>query len=90
MSVEVITKEDLQAFRLQLLGDIKQLLGEKTEVAKEWLKGTEVRKMLKVSHGTLQNLRIAGKLCYSKIGGTYYYRYKEIIGMLESGMEGVS
>ena len=87
MSVEVITKEDLQAFRLQLIGDIKQLLGEKTEIAKEWLKGPEVKKLLKVSHGTLQNLRIAGKLCYSKIGGTYYYRYRDIMKMLESGAD---
>jgi hypothetical protein len=85
MSVEIITKEDLQALRLQLVADIKQLLGDKSEVAKEWLKSTEVKKLLKVSHGTLQNLRIAGKLYYSKIGGTYYYRYRDIMKMLESG-----
>lgn len=85
MSVEIITKDDLQAFRLQLVADIKQLLGDKSEVAKEWLKSTEVKKLLKVSHGTLQNLRIAGKLYYSKIGGTYYYRYRDIMKMLESG-----
>lgn len=87
MSVEIITKDDLQHFRLLLLNDIKELLAAKTEPCKEWLKGTEVRKLLKVSHGTLQNLRISGRLYYSKIGGTYYYRYKEIMKMLESGVE---
>lgn len=87
MSVEIITKEDLQTFRVNLINDIKELLGAKIEGPKEWLKGMEVRKLLKVSHGTLQNLRIAGKLYYSKIGGTYYYRYKDILKMLESGVE---
>ncbi|MFB9843955.1 helix-turn-helix domain-containing protein [Mucilaginibacter ginsenosidivorans] len=87
MSVELITKDDLQHFRLVLLNDIKELLAAKTEPSKEWLKGTEVRKLLKVSHGTLQNLRTSGRLYYSKIGGTYYYRYKEIMKMLESGVE---
>lgn len=87
MGVEIITKEDLQQFRVQLLNDIRELLGAKTDIQKEWLKGSEVRKLLKVSHGTLQNLRIAGRLYYSKIGGTYYYRYKDIMKMLESGVE---
>jgi hypothetical protein len=87
MSVEIITKEDLQQFRVELLNDIKELLGAKPDTNKDWLKGTEVRRLLKVSHGTLQNLRVAGRLYYSKIGGTYYYRHKDIMKMLESGVE---
>lgn len=86
MSVEIVTKEDLEVFRVRLISDIKELLNAKPEASKDWLKGTEVRKLLKVSHGTLQNLRVAGRLYYSKIGGTYYYRYKDIMKMLESGM----
>lgn len=84
MSAEVITKEDLQAFRVELLSDIKALLGTKVEPAKEWLKTSEVRTLLKVSSGTLQNLRTSGQLKYSKIGGTYYYRHSEIIKLLQS------
>ncbi len=34
MSVEVITKEDLQAFRIQLIHDIKELLLPKQETSK--------------------------------------------------------
>jgi hypothetical protein len=86
MGVEIVTKEDLEVFRIRLLDDIKGLLNVRPETSKDWLKGTEVRKLLKVSHGTLQNLRIAGRLYYSKIGGTYYYRYKDIVKMLEGGV----
>jgi hypothetical protein len=82
MSAEIITKEDLQAFREDLLNDIRSILGKKVEVPKEWLKAAEVRRLLKISAGTLLTLRATGKLRYSKIGGTYYYHYQEIQSML--------
>ena len=85
MSVEIVTKDDLEVFRSRLIVDIKQLLNGKKQDSKEWLKSLEVRTMLKVSHGTLQSLRISGKLKYSKIGGTYYYWYEDIIDLLENG-----
>jgi hypothetical protein len=37
--------------------------------SKQWLKSVDVRKMLNISPGTLQNLRINGTLRYTKIGG---------------------
>ena len=82
MNVDLITKEDLQAFRLQLLNDIKTMLVLKNEARKEWLRSGEVRKVLKISPGTLQNLRVSGKLKSSKIGGINFYRYSEIETLL--------
>ena len=84
MSVEVITKEDLQVFRLQLINDLKTLLKDKQDTKKEWLRSCEVRKLLKVSPGTLQNLRITGKLKSSKIGGIFFYKYSEIEKLLDT------
>jgi hypothetical protein len=79
MLTEIITKEDLEYFRLQLLNDLKQLnLSAAQKLPKEWLKGSEVRKLLNVSAGTLQNLRISGKLQSIKVGGIYFYRYRDI------------
>jgi len=87
MQVEIITKEDLEMFRIQLLRDISELLKPaQAEPQKEWLKSSEVRKILRVSAGTLQNLRVTGKLKPSKINGTYYYRSKEITNLLEKGV----
>jgi hypothetical protein len=71
MSVEIITKKDLQLFRKELLRDIQVLLGQENDSSNEWLKTAEVKKMLKISYGTLLTLRANGKLNYSKIGGTF-------------------
>ncbi|MDB5198722.1 MAG: transcriptional regulator [Chitinophagaceae bacterium] len=79
MAIEVVTKEDLQEFRMQLLKDIRQLITpSQTKLIKPWLKNSEVRKLLNISSNTIQRLRIAGKLCSSKVGGTHYYRYEDI------------
>jgi hypothetical protein len=84
MAQEIITPEDLQKFRLQLLEDLRELVRQPNHTEKQWLKSSEVRKMLGISHGTLQNLRIKNVLPYRKIGGLMFYKYDEIIKLLES------
>lgn len=83
MAREIITIEDLERFRLQLLEDLKQVIQQQQQPAKQWLRSSEVRKMLGVSHGTLQNLRINRNLPYQKIGGIIFYKYNDIITLLE-------
>ena len=84
MGATIITTEDLMEFKLELLDDIKQLLqNQNGHPAKKWLKSPEVRELLGISPGTLQNLRINGTLPYTKIGGVLYYDYQEIIQVLE-------
>lgn len=87
MSVEVVTKEDLQAFRLQLISDIKELFLPKHSTTKDWLRSSEVRKLLNISPGTLQSFRVNGKLKPSKIGGIHFYRYTDIEKLLDSNNE---
>lgn len=83
MAIEVLTKDDLQEFRAQLLNDIRSLIGQmETRHVKPWLKNSEVRKMLDISSNTIQRLRISGKLPSSKIGGVHYYRYVDIEKMM--------
>lgn len=83
MAQQIVTIEDLQQFRLQLLGDLKTLVQPANNPSqKEWLKSSDVRKMLGISHGTLQNLRIKGVLPYRKLGGIVFYRYEDIARML--------
>lgn len=86
MSAEIITKEDLQAFRLQLINDLKELLLSKQNTTKEWLRSKEVRKQLKISAGTLQNYRISGKLPSSRIGNIHFYRQTDVDRLLESNI----
>jgi len=83
MAVEILTKEDLNDFRILLLDDIREILQGKTEHTKQWLKSKEVRKLLNISPGTLQTLRINKTLSYTKIGGIIYYAYKDIEKLLD-------
>lgn len=80
-SHQLITKGDLQEFRNHLLSDLKEILKGKSE-EKQWLKSSEVRKLLKISPGTLQNLRVNGTLRYSKVGSIIYYKYDDILKVL--------
>lgn len=82
MHVEIITKDDLRQFKTELLNDIKAIV-KPQEKAKEWLKSAEVRKMLNISPGTLQNLRINRTLRYTKIGGMMFYKLEDITRLLE-------
>jgi hypothetical protein len=84
MSVEVVTKDDLQTFRQQLINDVKELLQSKNTTTKDWLRSREVRKLLNISPGTLQSFRVNGKLKPSKIGGIHFYRYSEIDKLLNA------
>lgn len=83
MPVEIITKEDLKEFKKELLEDLQKIFNSKTPEQKQWLKSSEVRKLLKISSGTLQTLRINGSLRYTKVGGTLYYSFQDIEKMLE-------
>jgi hypothetical protein len=87
MNVELITKQDLREFKNDLLNEIKQIIKPGQGQSKQWLKSVEVRKLLNISPGTLQNLRINGTLSYSKIGGMMYYKLEDIHKLLEGGQQ---
>ena len=74
MAAEVITTDDLREFKIEHSG----------QPTKKWLKSYEVRKLLGISPGTLQNLRVNGTLPFTKIGGVIYYDYTDIQSMLQS------
>lgn len=78
---QVVTKRDLLNFGNLLLNELKNATSYDT-TQKQWLKSSEVRSLLKISPGTLQNLRINGTLKYKRIGGIIYYKYEDIVKML--------
>jgi hypothetical protein len=78
---QVVTKRDLLNFGNLLLNEIKTATSAGQPA--QWLKSSEVRKLLKISPGTLQNLRINGTLNYNRIGGTIYYKYEDLKKLME-------
>jgi hypothetical protein len=83
MIANIITKEDLDEFKADLLKEFRKILSEKQPGSKQWLKSSDVRRMLGISHGTLQHLRNNGTLPYTKIGGVIFYDQHDIQLVLE-------
>lgn len=81
---QLITIEDLEIFKSELLAEIREIFRmSSSSPAKKWLRSSEVKKLLGISTGTLQNLRINGTLSCSKVGGTMFYDYDEIVKALQ-------
>ncbi len=81
---QILTVDDLTEFKRQLLFEIKTLLKEHGgQPSKKWLKSRDVRKLLDISPGTLQSLRVKGTLPYTRIGGVIYHDSADIQKMLE-------
>lgn len=79
MPLELLTTKDLNEFKAELLRELKQLLTKNDITStKKLLKSREVRNILRISPGTLQNLRRNETLCYRKVGGIIYYYYEDI------------
>ena len=78
---ELLTVGELYDLEERLYKKIIDFL-EKTQPQK-WIRTSELKDILGISDSSIQSLRNAGKLPYSKIGGSYYYNYEEVIGLLE-------
>ncbi|MEA4849899.1 MAG: helix-turn-helix domain-containing protein [Paludibacter sp.] len=88
MPAQIITTDDLREFKIELLDEIRVLISEqKNPTIKKWMKSVEVRKLLNISPGTLQTLRINGTLPYTKIGGTNYYNVSDIDTLLSQNLK---
>lgn len=88
MNVDLVTKEDLEQFKKELFEELRRsavYLQQAGESSKTWLKSLEVRKLLDISAGTLQNLRVNGTLPFTKIGGLIYYKYEDIFKLMDKG-----
>jgi hypothetical protein len=81
---QLITLGDLEQFKTALLNELVCILRKPQQSqTKIWLKSSEVRKLLGVSPGTLQNLRVNGTLPFSRLGSIIYYKTEDIQKLLE-------
>lgn len=83
MGMEIASKQDLVEFKNELLSEIRTLLSESNkQPASRWLRSAQVRRLLSISPGTLQQMRISGELKYTKVGGIHFYQESDIESML--------
>ena len=90
MPAHIVTTEDLIVFKEELLDEIKAIFAQRNQPPKRYLRSAEVRKLLGISPGTLQNLRINGTIPFSKVGGVLYYPYEGIMKVLQENLVNTS
>lgn len=83
---DLLTKKDLENFKNELFEILKPLKEAQTLQQQKWLRSKDVRKLLNISAGTLQNMRIAGTISHNKVGKIFFYKAEDIDKML-SGVE---
>lgn len=79
---QIVTIGDLKDFKEDLLQQLSRIVADNLTPTKKWIKSAEVRELLGISPGTLQNLRDNGSLPYTKVGGTIFYDIKDIQKMI--------
>lgn len=94
MAAQIVTIEDLEQFKFDLISELSSLLEtqlfkapvQEKEPKKNWLKSHQVQRLLGISPGTLQTLRLNGTLPFTKIGGVLFYDEAEINRLLDENM----
>ena len=89
MPAYVVTTEDLAQLKAEILDEVSSVVQKAKKDAEgsfksEILRTNEVRKLLKVSHATLCNLRANGTLPFAKIGGSIYYDRKDVEDLIRT------
>jgi len=84
MSFVLVTEEWLNAFKQEVITEIRNLNGNQSTVPKV-VKSGAAMKMLQCSDSKLASLRVSGKLPTHKVGATYYYNTSDIEKLLAGG-----
>ncbi|HVI49207.1 MAG TPA: hypothetical protein VM802_30345 [Chitinophaga sp.] len=87
MAATPLTREDLAAFKEELFQELRDLINASSTKPGKWLRSYQVRDMLGISAGTLQNMRINGTLPFKKIRGLIFYNYNDIIRLMDDAQK---
>ncbi len=92
MDVVVSSQADLrQIIRDELRTTLPPLLADLKPTAsgpKEWFTNKAAMDFLGLSKTTLQRYRSSGRLPFSKLEGSIFYRYADLVAALEKNMQG--
>ena len=85
-NIRIISAEDLAQFKDELIAQLKELLSGGSQ--QKWVRSKDVRKLLGISDSTLQTMRVNSTIPSYKLGSSWYYKYDEIIAVLEASKMG--
>lgn len=94
MEISIVTQEDLQELKDTILSSIASLKDElSTQNTSSndpvLLKSHQVQRMLGISPGTLQNMRVNGTMPFSKVGGVIFYDKQDILNIIDDNKQNV-
>lgn len=78
MILDILTKEDFESFKKELLEEIRDLAKTEGLRPRKLLKSYEVCEILGISYGTLRKMKENGILSATKLGGEFRFDYDEI------------
>jgi len=78
---EIATRADIE----EILNAIQKLQStlSPTKGEQKFLRSADVRRLLNISDGTLQRLRISGTLNAKKLNGTWFYKLSDIENLMQ-------
>ncbi len=83
---EIVTLEKFNDFENRIFKELQELKDSSYSSENRWLKSNDVKELLDISHGKLQDLRDRGLIPFTKLGGVIFYDRIEIEKTLLKGM----
>lgn len=80
---QIATKADIEEVLLAIQ-KLQSTLSP-AQVEQKFLRSADVRRLLNISDGTLQRLRISGTLKAKKLNGTWFYKLSDIEKLMQDG-----
>ncbi|MDL2230216.1 helix-turn-helix domain-containing protein [Alistipes sp. OttesenSCG-928-L06] len=83
---QIVTLEEFREFEgkvLSTLEEIKSSVNNDSSTKKRWIRSTEVKALLNISHGKLQQMRDSGQIKFTRIGRVIFYDIRDIEKMMK-------
>lgn len=85
--IEIVTKAELSELRTEILEKLEQIARHTCATSPEvkpYLRSAEVKRLLGISHGKLQQMRDRGQIKFTRVDGTLFYRASDIDALLKN------
>jgi hypothetical protein len=87
MKVILLTADEFLEMKTEIIREISATINKaNSQPVSAWIRTPEACKRLNISSSSLQNLRNSGKLPFSKVNGTIFYRVTDVESLLESNL----
>lgn len=88
MHISIVTQEELLALKEDIIESLEVKLNELLSTNSQTpeivlLKSHQVQRLLGISPGTLQNMRVNRTIPFSKVGGIIFYEKHEILRLIQ-------